>query len=112
MLGFGQIGPADTKGTLDHVTKKDGKFPYLLDGAGNWNKRNDVYCVQMISGMKGKSQLWISSGISGRGKFFGPELGFGYAVGNVDGVHVLLLIFEAMNDPPTTYQGSFLPARK
>jgi hypothetical protein len=23
-----------------------------------------------------------------------------------------LLMFEAMNDPPTTYQGSVLPARK
>ena len=23
-----------------------------------------------------------------------------------------LLMFEAMNDPPTTYQGSFFPARK
>jgi len=23
-----------------------------------------------------------------------------------------LLMFDAMNEPPTTYQGSFLPARK
>ena len=31
------------KGDLETVTKKDGKFTYLLDDAGKWSVRNDVY---------------------------------------------------------------------
>lgn len=91
MLGFGQVGPADTKGTLEYITKTEKKFAYLIDDKGQFIKRNDVYCVQMISGMKGMSKLWLSPGISGRGKFIGPELGFGHVVGHAHDEHVLLL---------------------
>lgn len=30
-------------GDLVTLTKKDGNFPYLIDDAGNWAVRNDVY---------------------------------------------------------------------
>ena len=43
------------KGDLVTVTKKDKKFPYLLDDAGKWTVRNDVYFqeARLAEGGKG-----------------------------------------------------------
>ena len=34
MLGFGRVDPEDKQGTLTHLTKKEGKYPHLVDDAG------------------------------------------------------------------------------
>jgi hypothetical protein len=36
MLGFGAVGPAETKGTLAHLVKEQGNYPFLVDDAGQW----------------------------------------------------------------------------
>ena len=43
MVGMGDIEPADKPGTLTTLTKTVKKYPYLLDDAGQWTARKDVY---------------------------------------------------------------------
>jgi hypothetical protein len=79
MLGFGRLGPASQKGALEYYVKSEGKYPYLVDENGQWTKRNDVRYVFMMAGGKGtplKNNDWLTPKNN-----FGPELGFGYVVG-------------------------------
>lgn len=48
MLGFGRIVPEDKNGTLSFLTKKEGKYPHLIDDAGNWTERKDVRSVHVM----------------------------------------------------------------
>jgi len=75
------------KGDLETVTKRDGKFPYLLDDQGNWTVRQDVYYQDARIDFKG-SPL---SPTSNNGKTIGPEVGFGYVVGTFHDEQVLLI---------------------
>ena len=34
MLGFGRVGPKETKGSLEFLVKEKGKYPHLVDDAG------------------------------------------------------------------------------
>ena len=43
MVGMGDIEPADKPGTLTTLTKTEKKYPHLLDDAGQWIARKDVY---------------------------------------------------------------------
>src|SRR5437764_9168533 len=36
MLGFGRVGPKETKGTLEYMIKQKGKYGFLVDDAGLW----------------------------------------------------------------------------
>ena len=84
MFGFGQIEPEDTPGTLTYLTKKEGKFPHLIDDEGNWTVRNDVYYVQTTAGHR---DHWLTS----RGRFFGPELQFGHIMGHLTDAPILII---------------------
>ena len=42
MLGFGIVEPESKEGTLSHLTRKQGKYPHLVDDAGNWTERKEV----------------------------------------------------------------------
>jgi alpha-galactosidase len=86
MVGMGDIGPETTKGTLTYITKKEGKYPWLVDDAGNWTVRKDVYYYD--ARVKKGSPL---SATSNNGKTIGPELGFGYIMGHVLDEPVLIL---------------------
>ena len=48
MLGFGKIAGGDQPGTLEHATKKEQLYPYLIDDEGNWTKRKDVRNVRVM----------------------------------------------------------------
>ena len=48
MLGFGRLGPKETKGSLEYMVKEKGKYPHLVDEAGNWTTRQDVRYVHVM----------------------------------------------------------------
>ena len=73
-------------GDLEAVAKREGKFPWLVDGDGNWTVRNDVYLEDARLGKAG-SALTASS----NGKSIGPELGFGHVLGTFHDEQVLLI---------------------
>ncbi len=77
------------KGDLDTLTKKEGKFRYLLDKAGKWTVRNDVtYTDPRLFPTRASSLL---SATSNNGSSIGPEVGFGYVMGTFHNEHVLLI---------------------
>jgi alpha-galactosidase len=76
------------KGDLVTVTKKDGKFPYLLDDAGQWTVRHDVYFheARLKEGGRGAPLSATANGGT-----IGPELGFGSVMGTFHDEQVLLI---------------------
>lgn len=84
--GLGWVQRTDVPGTLETVVKREGKFPYLVDGEGNWTVRNDVIYKGVISAT---GQGPLTAGI--QGNTIGPELGFGHVVGNYYDEPVLLI---------------------
>ena len=74
------------KGDLVTVTKQDKKFQYLLDDAGKWTVRNDVYYYDARIGFKGSLLSPTSNGNS-----IGPEVGFGHVMGTFHDEQVLLI---------------------
>jgi len=88
MVGFGMIGPETKNGTLEYLTKKESKYPHLLDDAGKWTVRNDVWCVQVTAGSR---KDWLQPGFGAKSKFIGPELGFGHVMGYVHDEQVLII---------------------
>ena len=92
MFGMGAIKPEDKNGTLEYVTKKDKKFPYLLDDAGAWSVRNDVRYVQVMTGKgAGAMQTLHNEWLTVTGKTIGPEIAFGHIMGQTIEEPVLLL---------------------
>jgi alpha-galactosidase len=75
-------------GDLETVTKRERKFPWVIDEASNWTVRNDVWFqeARIAEGGKG-SPLSATS----NGKSIGPELGFGHVMGNFHDEQVLLI---------------------
>ncbi len=96
MLGFGRVGPKETKGSLEYMVKEKGKYPHLVDDSGNWTTRQDVRYVHVMDqrGVDFKNMEkfgdvrneWLTPN-----KSFGPELGFGHVVGQFQDEPVLLL---------------------
>lgn len=86
MVGMGEIEPETAKGTLSYLTKKLGKYPYLLDEKGNWTVRNDVWYVQVTAGQR---QNWLQP--AAKNKTIGPELQFGHIMGQVHDEVVLII---------------------
>ncbi len=76
------------QGDLEAVAKRDGKFPWLVDGQGNWTVRNDVYFQEARLAKDGKGSPL--SALS-NGKSIGPELGFGHVLGTFHDEQVLLI---------------------
>jgi len=76
------------KGDLVTLTKKDKKFPYLLDDKGEWIARNDVYFqeARITPEGKGSPLCAVSNGNS-----IGPEVGFGFVMGTFHDEQVLLI---------------------
>ena len=76
------------KGDLEIVTKRDKKFPWMIDDQGKWTVRNDVYYqeVRIAEGGRGCPLSATSNG-----KFIGPEVPFGYVMGTFHDEQVLLI---------------------
>jgi hypothetical protein len=89
MLGFGQVGPDDTRGTLGYVTKTEKKYAQLLDADGKWVVRDDVRYTHVMQSkpMKVLRNEWLTVGE----KFIGPELMIGHQMGDYHDGPVLIL---------------------
>ena len=77
------------KGDLTTLTKKDGRFPYLLDDAGKWTVRNDVFYKE--ARLRPESPGSALSATSNNGASIGPEVGFGFVMGTFHDEPVLLI---------------------
>jgi len=86
MVGMGDIQPETKPGTLARLTKTDKQYPFLVDDAGQWTVRKDVYYYD--ARVKKGSPLSVTSN---NGSSIGPELGFGYVMGQVLDEPVLIL---------------------
>jgi alpha-galactosidase len=96
MLGFGRVGPKETKGSLQYMIKEKGKYDFLVDDEGKWTVRKDVRYAHVMDqrGVDYKDMEkfgvvkndWLT--VSGN---FGPELGFGHVMGHVLDEPVLVL---------------------
>jgi hypothetical protein len=86
MVGMGDIQPETKPGTLARLTKTDKKYPFLVDDAGQWTVRKDVYYYD--ARVKKGSPL---SATSNNGSSIGPELGFGHVMGQLLDEPVLIL---------------------
>jgi len=74
------------KGDLETVTRRDRKFPHLIDEKGEWTVRKDVYYQDARINFKGSPLSPTSNG-----KAIGPELGFGHVMGYYHDEQVLLI---------------------
>ncbi|HUE71189.1 MAG TPA: sialate O-acetylesterase [Pirellulaceae bacterium] len=96
MLGFGRVGPRESKGSLEFLVKEQGKYPHLVDDSGQWTTRQDARYVHVMDqrGVDYKNlekfgdmrNEWLTPN-----KSFGPELGFGHVMGHFHDEPVLLL---------------------
>ncbi len=76
------------KGDLETLTKKEGKFPWMIDDEGKWTVRNDVTYAEARIAAEGR---WCPLSATSNGKFIGPEVPFGYVMGTFHDEHVLLI---------------------
>jgi len=75
-------------GDLEAVAKREGKFPWLVDAAGEWSVRHDVYFQEARLTKDGRGSLLSATS---NGKSIGPELGFGHVLGTFHDEQVLLI---------------------
>lgn len=90
MLGFGKIGAADKPGTLEHATKEENLYPFLVDDAGNWTERKDVRNVRVMGSGTGGMRKFNNEWMTIKGNI-GPEIGIGHHLGNAIDAPVLIL---------------------
>jgi len=76
------------KGDLETVTKRDKKFPHLIDDKGNWTVRNDVYFYEAELHFKGG---WLTVPPLPGNRTIGPELQFGHIMGHAHDEQVLII---------------------
>ncbi|HSP44341.1 MAG TPA: hypothetical protein VLO11_15820, partial [Luteolibacter sp.] len=74
-------------GDLRFVVEKLERFPYMLDDQGQWTARQDVMLNDAYMG-KGKSDPLSAPAC---GPTFGPELGFGYVMGEFHDEPVIVM---------------------
>ena len=85
MVGFGEISGSGP-GTLQTITGTEKKFPNLVASGGGWTTRNDVKYRGVITDIaNGNLKAEVAS------TQYGPELGFGYAMGWYHDEPVLLI---------------------
>ncbi|MFN4872463.1 MAG: sialate O-acetylesterase [Akkermansiaceae bacterium] len=86
--GLGWTSRLDIPGTLTTLVKEQGKFPYLIDKDRNWVSRDDVWYKGVVTATGNK---WLSIGCGASEGQIGPELGFGWMMGEHHGEPVLIL---------------------
>ena len=94
MLGYGTIA-GTTDGTLEYAVNTKNKYPYLVDGAGNWTVRQDVRYVRVMSSGTGAMSLynnqWLTTGCGNTSAKIGVELAIGNYLGYATDAPVLLI---------------------
>ena len=85
MVGMGDIEPEGTNGTLTTLVRKEKRYPFLMDDTGAWTVRKDVqyYDARVKKGGP------LTATFNGRS--IGPELGFGFVMGQLLDEPVLVL---------------------
>jgi hypothetical protein len=91
MFGMGNVGPETKQGTLEYLTKKEKRYPYLIDDAGKWTERSDVKYVQVMPGKGGGMQTNHNEWLTVKGGAIGPEVAFGHIMGQLLDEPVLVL---------------------
>ncbi len=76
------------KGDLEIVTKRDKKFPHLVDDEGNWTVRNDVYFYEAELSFSGG---WLTVPPRPGKNTIGPEVQFGHIMGYAHDEQVLII---------------------
>jgi hypothetical protein len=88
LLGQSNMVGAGKYAVLEAAVKQKNKYPYLVDGAGNWVARQDVRFVRFMQGKGLLNNDWM--GIK-PGVVIGPEFGIGHVVGNAIDAPVMIL---------------------
>jgi hypothetical protein len=86
--GLGWTCRLDVPGTLSTIVKEQGKYPYLIDPNGNWKSRDDVWYKGVVTAT---ANQWLSIGCGAGAANIGPELAFGWAMGEHHDEPVLIL---------------------
>lgn len=86
--GLGWLRRTDVPGTLTTVVKTDGKFPHLVDDAGRWVVRDDVWYKGIVTATADRA---LTVGCGANADSIGPELQFGHVLGDHHDEPVLLL---------------------
>lgn len=86
--GLGWWERTDIPGTLDTLTREDGKFPHLIDEQGRYTVRNDVWYKGVVTATANK---WLSIGCGASSTSIGPELQFGHIMGYYHDEPVIIL---------------------
>lgn len=87
MVGIGYVN-GTKPGSLETITKTDGLFPHMLDAAGNWTVRNDVWYEGVVTATAKK---WLTIGCGSGADKIGPELQFGHIMGYYHDEPVIIL---------------------
>ena len=87
MVGFGRVSGTGND-TLQSVTRTELKFPNLITSANAWTVRNDVLYRGVISAL---GDAPLKPGFGADTDSFGPELGFGHAIGYYHDEPVLII---------------------
>lgn len=90
MLGMGDVGPENTRGTLEYLTRTEKRYPHLVDDAGKWTVRSDVRHVFVMHN-RGNMQLVQNDWLTVKSRAIGPELQFGHIMGHLLDEPVLVL---------------------
>ncbi len=90
-LEMGRV-KGDKKGTLEYAVKTEKLYPFMVDDAGNWTKRQDVRNVHVMgSGGPGKTRDMRNDWLTVSGGKIGIETGIGHQIGNVLDEPVMIL---------------------
>ena len=91
-LEMGKV-KGDKEGTLEHAIQKEKLYPFMIDNAGNWTKRQDVRNVhtQGSGGPKGRGGVRRNDWLTVSGGKIGIEIGIGHQLGNALDEPVLVL---------------------
>lgn len=90
MLGAGRVA-GEKNGTLEHAVKAKGKYPYMVDDAGNWTERKDVRYVRVMGSGTGAMRPFNNEWLTIKGGRIGPEYGIGHYLGHFTDAPVLIL---------------------
>jgi hypothetical protein len=89
-LEMGKV--AGGEGSLEHAVKNENLYPFMVDDAGNWTKRQDVRNLHVMgSGGPGKTRLMRDDWLTVSGGKIGIETGIGHQLGNALDAPVLIL---------------------
>lgn len=78
----------DIPGSLYTVVKENGNYPHLLNENGEWASRDDVWYKGVVTATANK---WLSVGCGAGNTKIGPELGFGWVMGDYHNEPVLII---------------------